>query len=779
MEYDYLEDLAELEPDLEMARRFLKTLDPNAANFTFQTFDDNYDRKAVNLPRIYNCSLDECYENLKQLNRQGAGVYVTVNATNLRGRKKEDIDRVRAIWHEDDDGVNASFPVDPNIVVDSSPGKFHRYFLTHCLTANDQLAKNEFDTVQQVLVDKYGSDPKAADISRVLRLPGFYHTKYSVKKGLFGKPHLVELLYTGGTFTEWAALKNAFGVSAVEVANARPVVGVSSNNATTFLDEEQLRELRSALMYLPADDERLWKLVGMALKSIGAAGLELWRFWARTSSKFDPASDKEMLKRWPGFKVGASEDGLSYTAIFQWAQERGWINPASNEAQSIRNLQPANDAEIWQEPEREEIPKPGDFEPLPGKLLPFLEEWFVNSAYKTNRDLAQMAVLALISTVAGRMYVSSTGSYTSCQFVGVAPTGSGKDFTRKGTHKILVEAGLDKLAGPASVTSEAAVRAQLLAHPTRLFVFDEFGDKLKRAVVSRDQNERAAFDSFKECYSSADSVWRQRGYAAGNLTHEQLKKAEERNINNPSLTMMGLTTPEQLAGALTEDLFEGGFINRFMVINANKSRNVRHRRLNFDAPSEAIVERIKSIRNIDDPLRKAGFNNSDMIPNPFVVPVDEAAIDAMQDFWDENESKYEKHPFMAQLTARLHENAMRIATAIAVFENPREARVTLELYEWATRCVERHSQGFADMCEKYVHGSEFAKQKVVVLEYLRRAGVKGLSLREMNRIKPIQKLKPKERDEVLGHLAELGLALAKIAKPEGQGRPMQRWYAIK
>jgi hypothetical protein len=168
-----------------------------------------------------------------------------------------------------------------------------------------------------------------------------------------------------------------------------------------------------------------------------------------------------------------------------------------------------------------------------------------------------------------------------------------------------------------------------------------------------------------------------------------------------------------------------------------------------------------------------------MIPNPFVVPVDEAAIDAMQDFWDENESKYEKHPFMAQLTARLHENAMRIATAIAVFENPREARVTLELYEWATRCVERHSQGFADMCEKYVHGSEFAKQKVVVLEYLRRAGVKGLSLREMNRIKPIQKLKPKERDEVLGHLAELGLALAKIDKPEGQGRPMQRWYAIK
>jgi hypothetical protein len=34
-----------LAPDLDQARAFLKALDPGAARFTFQTFDDNAERK--------------------------------------------------------------------------------------------------------------------------------------------------------------------------------------------------------------------------------------------------------------------------------------------------------------------------------------------------------------------------------------------------------------------------------------------------------------------------------------------------------------------------------------------------------------------------------------------------------------------------------------------------------------------------------------------------------------------------------------------------------------
>jgi hypothetical protein len=45
-------------PDLKVAQLFLDTLDPNG-KFTFQTFDDNQDRKDNRLARIFNGTLEE------------------------------------------------------------------------------------------------------------------------------------------------------------------------------------------------------------------------------------------------------------------------------------------------------------------------------------------------------------------------------------------------------------------------------------------------------------------------------------------------------------------------------------------------------------------------------------------------------------------------------------------------------------------------------------------------------------------------------------------------
>ena len=79
-------------------------------------------------------------------------------------------------------------PLEPQIVVNTSPGKYHRYLLV------DGVPLHEFDSKQQSMVDHYGSDPAATGINRVLRLPGFFHQKISSKKGLTGKPFMVRLV---------------------------------------------------------------------------------------------------------------------------------------------------------------------------------------------------------------------------------------------------------------------------------------------------------------------------------------------------------------------------------------------------------------------------------------------------------------------------------------------------------------------------------------------------------------------------------------------------------
>jgi len=171
------------ERDRETVVRFLRLLDPAARDFTFQTFDD--DRCSGHTPngRLARDTSDR--NEVIHLYALGAGVFVTINETDLTGRKSENIKRIRAVWQEDDEGHGGPFPLPPSLVVESSPGHFHRYWLTADDWPADEQGRADFAAVMERMVASYGSDKNAKDISRVLRLPGFLHRKDATQ------PHMV------------------------------------------------------------------------------------------------------------------------------------------------------------------------------------------------------------------------------------------------------------------------------------------------------------------------------------------------------------------------------------------------------------------------------------------------------------------------------------------------------------------------------------------------------------------------------------------------------------
>ena len=132
--------------------------------------------------KIIHGSLDKCWDELVELNRKGAGIFVTVNETDRVGRKNCNIVRARAIFQDDDDGFEGTYPLPPSIEVETSPGKYQRYWLSSGLTPI------RFDILLDRLVAAYGSDKRATDRARVFRLPGFLHLKDPTH------PHLVTLL---------------------------------------------------------------------------------------------------------------------------------------------------------------------------------------------------------------------------------------------------------------------------------------------------------------------------------------------------------------------------------------------------------------------------------------------------------------------------------------------------------------------------------------------------------------------------------------------------------
>ena len=96
--------------------------------FTFQTFDDNADRKDGALAHQFHGTLAQHCDALYALNAKGAGVYVTVNATDGKGRKAANITAVRALFVDfetPDTGRSArllTLPVPPTVIVESSQG---------------------------------------------------------------------------------------------------------------------------------------------------------------------------------------------------------------------------------------------------------------------------------------------------------------------------------------------------------------------------------------------------------------------------------------------------------------------------------------------------------------------------------------------------------------------------------------------------------------------------------------------------------------------------------
>jgi len=130
--------------------------------------------------------LEEHAETLIELNRQGAGVFVMVNQgdgiihkNDKTCRTKSNVIGIRSVFIDLDEGASEKIKrvmesaIKPSIVVESSQGKYHCYWLV------DDCSIEQFSRTQEAFITKYKSDEKVKDLPRVMRLPGFFHQKGS------------------------------------------------------------------------------------------------------------------------------------------------------------------------------------------------------------------------------------------------------------------------------------------------------------------------------------------------------------------------------------------------------------------------------------------------------------------------------------------------------------------------------------------------------------------------------------------------------------------------
>jgi hypothetical protein len=245
--------------DKGMAERYLAALDFGATKFSFQTFADSGDSPGQTL----HGTLAEFWPEVAKLNtpQVGAGAYVTINKTDLKGRKAKNVVLPRGLFADADSveqvrhciSVFQTCDCPPSMAVKTGNG-CHFYWLA------DDIPLDQFSKLQKQLADKLGTDGKIIDLPRVLRLPGTLHLKNPAK------PKLITLLNQPGVpIQRWslAELVSKFGLSftASKSATAHTglIPGLSTGPAAAFAghgtDESLSDGIKAAAWFGDVSDE--------------------------------------------------------------------------------------------------------------------------------------------------------------------------------------------------------------------------------------------------------------------------------------------------------------------------------------------------------------------------------------------------------------------------------------------------------------------------------------------------------------------------------------------
>lgn len=293
--------------NFDLAKRFLEYLDKNAQKFCFQPYKSKFARAPI-IDTLEGAWFEICKLDAAEFN-----ISVAINDTDGERRNTENVTRIRAVW-QDDDGCSASdnYPLPPSVVVQTSSGKYHRYWLVEDYWPTDEQGRADFKAVMSVMTDVHGNDPQARDISRVMRLPGTFHRKQEPTRAmiLFPQPGDAVRRYRR------AEILTAFVGDEVK---PRPVL---IQNSECTADECDFERVRSAMKFIPADGREEWLIVGMALHHWtggDAKGFAIWEEWSRTSTKFN---EQEQQRQWKSFRNHSNPRTIA--SIFGLASRLGW-----------------------------------------------------------------------------------------------------------------------------------------------------------------------------------------------------------------------------------------------------------------------------------------------------------------------------------------------------------------------------------------------------------------------------------------------------------------------
>ena len=602
------------------------------------------DKRENQHPKHYHEGYDKTREQIlseltmKNRGKSGHGIFFCVNEIDRRIAPKKQrtsamVVNCRAVFIDDDnqrDLPRTDFPLDPSIIVQSSPGKYHYYWLTET---------RDFEAWEQVMncivVDEHG-DPQARTLVRVVRVPGFKHLKRDA--------YLTTVVGGNHHVYEWEAISNTWPPT-----DDVPMRSISKDGVVRTISVNTVEGARELIKSGENYHEAL-RYLGLRYVN---KGLDREELTSMLRDLMENCTVKD--ERW---EQRCQQLDTNIKDWFHFIDDNPLDETIHVETVEITERQV-------------ELKWP------PGQMGELCREIY-DMAHHPNQELAIMAGFTLVAGVCGRTF-NINGSGLNLYIACLGRTGIGKSIIKDSINKALREVGVmnngASFIGPARVTGPKALLKALHEHPTKLLVMEESG--LLNASRAGDMAgiNRVLLELFT---SSGKDQW------FGAEAYSDAKEGSAA-LRAPSLTIAHVSTPESYIEALkAKDSTNSGDLARIWTLRTlrDKSYLNQKRRKSFSA---GTVNRIKQILALCK-----GNQNPECKENPIVVKMETEHIDIekLDKEWTDKENKLvHLDPLKATIASRAVLKILKIAGVASVF-NDTGNKIGLDEYKWALHAVQ-------------------------------------------------------------------------------------------
>lgn len=539
-----------------------------------------------------------------------------------------------------------------------------------------------------------------------------------------------------------------------------------------YLTPSIVKDLRSALCYLDPDPYEAYFEVLAALKGSGnttqTKGLAME--WAQGSSKFEMP---EFNKTWGSISVEGNQSGrLTYTSIFKWAEQNGWVNtihghitPALSDPLPVKTVSTPAKAPS------------ANYMTIPG-VLGDVVKWIDETSRKPQPLFSVQAALAFGATLLGRKYVTPNKNWSNLYFLNIGKSASGKEHAKWAIERLLQAAELEHLIGPGKYSSESGVLSALIAQPCHIATVDEFGKFLESSNANGNFMAKDSVKALIEVWGRSEGLMRAIGYSTFGMSGNQIEEMKSRFVYNPNLSMLAMGTPESFFDAVSSKGVRDGFLNRFLIAHTDIGRQPGRMLDGVPDVPVHISEWASEVRLADRIGNLAQMEESHSIePQPIVIPFSDPAKDRFKEFEVECLKRMDEleEIGLTEMYGRCNEMAMRLSLIVAV---SCESRVINDEHAtWAINYVKTVQEVNVYHLRDRLADSPFAAMKNDVYRAVLESRERGLTHRELARkVYCYRAAKPKLQEEVVQSLIkDQEIQLQQI---QTKGRARSAWVAI-